>query len=97
MNRADVIARLRELEPKLRAHGVQSLYLFGSYARDEARSDSDIDILADFDRPPTFSGFMDTYLELEDAFPGIEIGFSTRDGLKPAFRPSIEGSAVRVF
>jgi predicted nucleotidyltransferase len=37
MNRNEVIAKLQAVEPRLRAHGVAALYLFGSYARDEAR------------------------------------------------------------
>lgn len=97
MNRIDVVARLKSLEPRLRARGVAALYLYGSYARDEARLDSDIDILADFAQGPDLSRFMDTYHELEEAFPGTEIGFSTRDSLVPVYRPSIENSTVRVF
>lgn len=60
MNRADVITRLRSLEPRLRAHGVVSLYICGSYARDEASSGSDIDVLADFAQGlvPNLSRFM---------------------------------------
>lgn len=99
MNRTDVVTRLKSLEPRLRARGVASLYLYGSYARDEAGPDSDIDVLADFapGQEPDFLGFMGTYNELEDAFPGTEIGFSTRDQLVPVYRPYIESSAVRVF
>lgn len=99
MNLAEVVTRLKSLEPGLRAQGVASLYLYGSYARDEARSDSDIDILADFaaGQEPNFTRFMSAYHQLEDAFPGREIGFSTRESLVPVFRPSIEDTAVRVF
>ncbi len=47
MDRDEVIAKLRAVEPPLRAHGVAALYLFGSYARDEARQDSDVDVFVD--------------------------------------------------
>ena len=47
MNRAEVIYQLKSIEPELRAHGVAGLYLFGSYARDEAGSDSDLDVFVD--------------------------------------------------
>lgn len=99
MNRADVLSRLKALEPKLRARGVASLYIYGSYARDDARPNSDIDILADFDsdQTPDFFHFMDAYRELETAFAGTEVGFSTRDRLVPVYRPFIEASAIRVF
>jgi predicted nucleotidyltransferase len=50
MNRDAVIARLKSLEPALRDSGIVALYPYGSHARDEARPDSDIDLLVDFER-----------------------------------------------
>lgn len=99
MNRAEVIARLKAAQPALRARGAAALYLYGSYARDEARPDSDIDILADCERgrEPDIMGLVGAYTELENAFPGTAIGFSTHDRLAPLYRPYIESSAVRVF
>jgi uncharacterized protein with HEPN domain len=47
MNRTDVIGKLKSLEPALRLRGVGALYLFGSFARDEGRSDSDVDVFID--------------------------------------------------
>ena len=49
MERDEVIATLRAHEPELRAAGVVRLSLFGSTARNEARADSDVDLLAAFD------------------------------------------------
>ena len=83
MNRADVIARLKTAEPALRQRGVGALYLFGSHARDEAA----------FGLVP----FMNTLAMLQQAFPGTEIGYSTREGIVPAYLPLIEAGAVRVF
>ena len=99
MNRAEVIARLKAIEPELRARGVEHLYLYGSYARDEARPDSDIDLLAEFSRTADQSifGLMEPYTLLEEQFPGTEIGFGTREGIVPVYRPYIEQSAIPVF
>jgi predicted nucleotidyltransferase len=99
MNRETVIARLKNAEPELKARGVAHLYLYGSYARNEARSDSDIDVLVDFDGTADqgLVGYMAPYLYLEEQFPGTEIGYSTREGLVPIYRPYIEQSAVQVF
>ena len=47
MQRDDIIARLKKTEPSLRARGVGALYLFGSYARDDACVNSDVDIFID--------------------------------------------------
>jgi predicted nucleotidyltransferase len=99
MNRADVIARLRAAEPALRARGVAALYLYGSYARDEAREDSDVDVLVDFEpgRGLGLSNFLAPMETLEERFPGKEIGYSTRDSIVPIYLPDIEQSAIRVF
>jgi predicted nucleotidyltransferase len=99
MDRARIVARLKQLEPCLRQRGISALFLYGSHARGDARGDSDIDLLVDFadGQPPDFARFMDAYADLEEAFPGTEIGFSTRNGLEPTYRPHIEASAVRVF
>jgi predicted nucleotidyltransferase len=99
MNRDFVIARLKSLEPALRGSGIVALYLYGSYARDEARPDSDIDLLADFERgrDEDVFDFLGPYLDIEDAFPGTEIGFSTRDRLVDAYRLDIENGAIRIF
>ena len=39
--------------------GVSSLALFGSVARDEATSASDLDFLVEFEGSATFDGYMD--------------------------------------
>ena len=45
-----VLTELFKARAKLRAFGVQRIGVFGSVARNDARADSDIDILADFPR-----------------------------------------------
>ncbi|MBV8175665.1 MAG: nucleotidyltransferase domain-containing protein [Verrucomicrobia bacterium] len=44
-----VIATLRAHEAELRQAGLRSVSLFGSVARDETETDSDIDLAAEFD------------------------------------------------
>lgn len=46
MDRDEIIARLKAMEPELRAQGIEHLALFGSYARGEAGPGSDVDLLA---------------------------------------------------
>ena len=98
MKRAEVIAKLKEVEPDIRARGAAALYLFGSHARDEAGPDSDIDVFIDKDasRKFGFDEFMDIYFLLQDRL-GQNVDYGTRQGLHPALRPSIERDAVRVF
>jgi len=45
MNHKEAIAILREHEPELRAAGVEHLSIFGSVARGEAKSSSDVDVV----------------------------------------------------
>ncbi|QLQ14321.1 MAG: nucleotidyltransferase domain-containing protein [Brevundimonas sp.] len=51
MTRAELLAKLRELKPWLAEQGIVNVRLFGSYARDEAGPDSDVDLLVDATRP----------------------------------------------
>ena len=46
MNRREILIKLRENKAALRARGISHVALFGSRARDDARPDSDIDIMA---------------------------------------------------
>jgi predicted nucleotidyltransferase len=100
MHRDDVITRLKQTEPALRALGVSSLYLFGSHVRDEAASSSDVDVFVDPVSEDEFGflPFMDAYRTLQRVFGAqAEIGYSTRTGLSPYVRAAVEGEALRIF
>lgn len=47
MTRAELLEKLRELKPWLTEQGIVNVRLFGSYARDEAGPDSDVDLIVD--------------------------------------------------
>jgi uncharacterized protein len=93
MRRDEVIAKLKKTEPALRDLGVAGLYLFGSHARDEAKSDSDVDVFVDPapDRDFGFLPFIDAYETIQKAFGDTaEIGYSTRTGLSPYIIGDVE-------
>jgi len=46
MDKSTEIGKLREYEPELKAAGILRLSLFGSVARGDASSESDIDLMA---------------------------------------------------
>jgi len=50
METRHVVQILRDHEPELRAAGIVHLRVFGSVARGEASSSSDVDLLAEFDK-----------------------------------------------
>ena len=59
MTRDELLAKLRELKPWLEEQGIVNVRLFGSYARDEAGPDSDVDLLVDITKSPSGWGFFD--------------------------------------
>lgn len=56
MKRQEIIAKLNDHRPELEAMGIDHLYLFGSHARNEATTTSDVDLLAEFN-PKARVGF----------------------------------------
>ena len=97
MDRKDVMDRLRAHETELRRLGVRHLYLFGSTARDEARSESDVDLF--FDYEPGKLGLYEL-IELREAAArilGRTADVMTRDSLHRALRQRIEAGALQVF
>ncbi len=96
MNRALAISLLAQSKPALTArYGVTRLALFGSTARDAARSDSDIDVLVGFDGPATSDRYFGVQFYLEDLL-GSPVDLVTEKALRPELRPFIENEAVHV-
>ncbi|MEO8715031.1 MAG: nucleotidyltransferase family protein, partial [Acetobacteraceae bacterium] len=93
-----VIATLRAHEPELRAAGVVRLSLFGSTARDKARPDSDIDLLAAFDedRPLSLLDVIGIENTLADLL-GEPVDLIEEGTLRPRVRHSVDREAVRAF
>jgi predicted nucleotidyltransferase len=74
---------LREHLPELRArYGVRSLGLFGSYVRGEQEASSDLDILVEYDSPPTFFEFIDLEDHLREIV-GVKVDLVMKSALKP--------------
>jgi uncharacterized protein len=95
MQRDEVLVILKQQWAALKNFGVHSLSIFGSVARNEARSDSDIDILVEFESSITFDRYMDVKLYLEDQL-GTQVDLVTWRSLKPQIRDAIEKEAIRV-
>lgn len=96
MHRDEVLKLLSEHKPELvRRFGITDLALFGSTVRDEARPDSDIDVLVSFDGPATAKRYFGVQFYLEDLL-GCPIDLVTDKALRPQLRPYIEASAIHV-
>jgi predicted nucleotidyltransferase len=97
VQRDEAIAKLRRHESELRRLGVEHLFLFGSTARNEAHSDSDVDLF--FDHPEGSLGLyqlMDVKQRAAEIL-GCKADIMTRRSLHHVLRSGIEASAVQVF
>ncbi len=98
MDRERVIATLRGHEPELRAAGVVRLSLFGSTARGEQRTDSDIDLLAAFDSNRRISLLEVVGIERQiEQMLGRRVELVEEGTLKRRVQKSVEAEAVRAF
>ena len=84
---------LRDAKPLLEAFGVAQISLFGSFARDEACEDSDVDLLVEFGRPIGMFEFVRLQRELGERI-GRRVELVTRAALKPQLRDRILAEAV---
>ena len=96
MSKFEVLALLREHKPVLAERfGVGELALFGSTVRDEARLDSDIDILVTLPGARGWSGYGEVLHYLEGLF-GRSIDLVVEAEVRSELRPYIEADAVYV-
>jgi uncharacterized protein len=91
----DVIGRLKLHRDEVHKLGVSALSLFGSVARDEARPDSDVDLLATFESPVTSDAFFGAKFFLEDLL-GKRIDLVTESALRDPIREAIGSELIRV-
>ena|SRR3989338_10973918 len=84
-----IIKSIEQNKDKIRSFGVEKLTLFGSYARDEATSKSDIDFLVEFRKE---RGGFDDYVKLlhflEDLFK-LKIDLGEKKLLKENIKESV--------
>ena len=93
MTRDELVRILGEHRSELDAHGVQSLALFGSMARDEAGPESDVDLLVEYSRPVGLFEVVDLKEYLEKLL-GRRVDLVLREDLKPRIRDRILGEAI---
>jgi predicted nucleotidyltransferase len=95
MRRSEILQTLAIHRDDLIQMRVKTLAVFGSVARDEARLDSDVDILGEFQGPATFNGYMDLKFFLEEML-GRPVDLVTRKSMRPRLKTQIESEALYV-
>lgn len=78
----------KAIQSVLWKYPIKRASLFGSYARQEARSDSDIDILVEFSSTISLIQFVTIQLELEDTL-GKKVDLVEFSALKPQLKANI--------
>ena len=96
MNRDEVLETLRKHKQVLRErYDVTGLALYGSFARNQATPESDVDVLVKFAGPATSKTYFGALAYLEDLFRR-PVDMSTIGEVRSAIRPYVERDAINV-
>jgi uncharacterized protein len=96
IKRDDVLSILHEQRQVLvERYRISSLFLFVSVARDEARADSDVDLLVEFEQPIGLFEFIELQQRLESLL-GCKVDLGTKRSLKLHLIGEVFQEAIRV-
>jgi predicted nucleotidyltransferase len=76
------------LKKKAKEYKMSLLAIFGSYARNEQKQESDLDILVDFEKSPSLLTFIRMENELSELL-GVKVDLVTKVSLHPMLRETI--------
>jgi len=98
LEKESVLRKMAELQPHLKAEGVEHLAVFGSRSREDSKSESDIDILIEVDSNRKFSVLDLVGVEhvIQDA-TGLVANALMRRSLKASLKATAEREAIEVF
>lgn len=81
MTREEFFACIEPHRAEFEAASVKRIGVFGSVARNEARADSDVDVLVEFHETPDLIDFIQLQQRIEEIV-GIRVDLVTPSGLK---------------
>lgn len=89
MNKDEIVSKLKTLRPKYKKEGFTILGIFGSYAKDSANEESDIDILYDLDE--------NIFLKKYEGFKAVSRLALIKDELKSVFHTDIDIADIKAL
>jgi uncharacterized protein len=94
MDKQQVLSLLDAHRDRLDEFAVETLFLFGSVARDEATAESDADFLVEFNRPVGLFMLLGLKSFLEELL-GCSVDVGTPSSLRPHLREAVLKEAIR--
>ena len=88
-----VTTKREEIKQMAANYGAHNVRLFGSVARREARSDSDVDVLVDLEPDRSLFDLGGLLIELQNLL-GCKVDVVTEQGLRPRIRERVLRDAV---
>ncbi len=96
LSRDDLLQLLWNHKNVLRERfGVTEISLYGSFARDEATEDSDIDVVVKFDGSPSARSYFGAQFYIEDLF-GRSVDLARRHELRKEILPHVDRDLINV-
>lgn len=97
MNRTEILKTISAHQDELRSRfSVSSLSLFGSVARDQATSESDLDLIVSFREAPGLIKFLELKSRLEEICHS-PVDLVTRNALKKQLKERILHEAIHAI
>jgi predicted nucleotidyltransferase len=96
LTKDEILLRLRRKKKDIQSrYPVKNIALFGSYARGEQTSESDIDLMVEFSEPVGWE-IVDLLEEIEKIFRDAKVDLISKGGIKPRMLPYIEKDLMYV-
>ena len=82
--------------PILEKAGVSRSFIFGSYAKEESKRDSDLDLVVEFSRRKSLLDLIALKLELEKKL-GIKVDVLTSNSIHPKIKDLIQKEKIQIL
>lgn len=77
-------------------HGIKKISVFGSYARNETKPKSDLDLIVEFPEGTSLSDHVGIEIELSKALD-VKIDLLSRNGISPYIEDRVLGEAIVIY